>query len=403
VLRQRAAPACHSTRPSRVSARCAAASRGCAFPTRRSPSTARRPTDLTFAIGGPGNDLPQLLRPVIAGDGGVRVRASTAFLDGTVQARIGAAWRAGDDHPWTFDESAVSVPLGAGRLYASVERRHWGPSWTGSLILDAAARAVPAIGWRKDDGERFVSAPFSWLGPWRSDPLHRPALAGKRSRARQADRRTLPVHAARRPRDRPVADDAVGRQRPQRVVEVAAARALRPRQRRERRSVERAGQPARRLRRALHLSLGRGAKRVGLRPGDRRGRGEQPAEPLSRQRRHRSRAAIEGTAVRFFVERANTTADDAFHAPGLGTAYRHHVYTAGYTQLGDPLGHPIGGATRASPRPACTSIAAPGPRRDAASRLGLRDGAALAGRRQDLGARIELAWQVTPAARLGLA
>jgi hypothetical protein len=61
------------------------------------------------------------------------------------------------------------VPLGAGRIYASVERRHWGPSWTGSLILDAAARPVPAIGWRKDDRRPFADKPFSWLGPWRTD------------------------------------------------------------------------------------------------------------------------------------------------------------------------------------------------------------------------------------------
>ncbi len=55
---------------------------------------------------------------------------------------------------------------------------------------------------------------------------------------------------------------------------------------------------------------------------------------------------IEGAATRLFVERANTTANDAFGAPQFGSAYRHHIYTAGYTQLGDPLGHPIAGDAR---------------------------------------------------------
>ena len=76
------------------------------------------------------------------GDGGIQVRVTTSLLDGQVTGRASALpVRAGDDHPWTFDESAISAPLGAGRIYASVERRHWGPSWTGSLILDAARPA----------------------------------------------------------------------------------------------------------------------------------------------------------------------------------------------------------------------------------------------------------------------
>ena len=129
--------------------------------------------DITGAIGGPGNDLPPLLRPVMRGEGGVRLRTGTLLLDG--QSRPASASRGGPatTTPLSFDESAISAPLGAGRIYASVERRHWGPSWTGSLILDAGARPVPAIGWRKDDPGRSPTAPFSWLGPWRIDAVHR--------------------------------------------------------------------------------------------------------------------------------------------------------------------------------------------------------------------------------------
>ena len=33
----------------------------------------------------------------------------------------------------------------------------------------------------------------------------------------------------------------------------------------------------------------------------------------------------------------------AFADPIFGYAYRHHIYTSGYTQQGDPLGFPAGG------------------------------------------------------------
>ena len=223
------------------------------------------------AFGGPGNDLPPLLRPIMRGEGGIQVRATTSFLDGEVQARFGAAVRAGDDHPWTFDESSISAPLGAGRIYASVERRHWGPSWTGSLILDAGARPLPAIGWRKDDSRPFVDAPFSWLGPWRTDVFigelkqssgpDRPYLIGARFQFMPIDGLELAISRTMQ---------WGGSGRPESASSLFRA-LTRPGQRRDGGARLRAGQPARRLRRALHLSLGRRAQRLGLRPGDRRG------------------------------------------------------------------------------------------------------------------------------------
>jgi len=50
--------------------------------------------------------------------------------------------------------------------------------------------------------------------------------------------------------------------------------------------------------------------------------------------------------MRVFAERADTTMNGAFGTPILGGAYRHHIYTDGYTQQGDPLGHPAGGDVR---------------------------------------------------------
>ena len=47
--------------------------------------------------------------------------------------------------------------------------------------------------------------------------------------------------------------------------------------------------------------------------------------------------------ARVFLERADTTIRGAYGTPILGSAYRHHIYTDGYTQQGEPLGHPGGG------------------------------------------------------------
>ena len=63
----------------------------------------------TAAFGGPGNDLPPLLGPTMRGEGGLQWRGTQLFADGQVRARFGVAVRAGDDHPWTFDESSTEA------------------------------------------------------------------------------------------------------------------------------------------------------------------------------------------------------------------------------------------------------------------------------------------------------
>jgi len=298
------------------------------------------------AIGGPGNDLPPLLRPVMRGDGGVQLRATTSLLDGQVQARFGVAVRAGDDHPWTFDESAISAPLGAGRIYASVERRHWGPSWTGSLILDAAARPVPAVGWRKDDARSFVSAPFSWLGPWRTD-----VFIG------QLTQRTGPEHAkliGGRFQFMPLDGLEIaisrtlqwgGSDRPESASSLF--RALLGQDNME--NGDAGSEPGNQLagydaRYTFRWGEGRSVSVYGQAIGEDEAN-HQPSHFLASMGVDLA-LPIEGAAARFFVERANTTANDAFGAAQFGSAYRHHIYTAGYTQLGDPLGHPIAGDAR---------------------------------------------------------
>jgi hypothetical protein len=35
-------------------------------------------------------------------------------------------WQPGANYSISFDGTAISAPLGVGRIYASAERRHWG-------------------------------------------------------------------------------------------------------------------------------------------------------------------------------------------------------------------------------------------------------------------------------------
>ena len=148
--------------------------------------------DVTAAVGGHGDDIPPLLRPEIRGDGGLRLRTGTVLADGAVRARFGVTWQPSAGHPISFDGTAISAPLGAGRIYASVERRHWGPSWTGSLILDAGAEAIPSIGWRKSDPTPFRTPWLAWLGPWSLD-----AFAGGCRRRTDRSTRTCSACACR--------------------------------------------------------------------------------------------------------------------------------------------------------------------------------------------------------------
>jgi len=355
------------------------------------------------AIGGPGNDLPPLLRPVMRGDGGVQLRATTSLLDGQVQARIGVAVRAGDDHPWTFDESAISAPLGAGRIYASVERRHWGPSWTGSLILDAAARPVPAVGWRKDDDRPFAAVPFSWLGPWRTDlfigqltqgtgPEHAKLIGGRFQ--------FMPVEGLEIAISRTMQWGGSGR--PESASSLVHALLGQD----NAQNGDTTSEPGNQLagydaRYTYRLGSGRSISIYGQAIGE---------DEASHKPSHFLASAgvdlalpIGDADVRLFVEYANTTARGAFGEPQLGSAYRHHIYTDGYTQLGDPLGHPLWGDTL------LTSVGAYVDRGTVTGAFMVHWGSAYPtaqrwpGGGRIGGANAEVGWKVTQDARVGVA
>ena len=303
--------------------------------------------DVTAALGGHGDDIPPLLRPEIRGEGGLRLRTRTELSDGAVRARFGLTWQPGADPSISFDGTAISAPLGAGRLYASVERRHWGPSWTGSLILDAGAEAIPAIGWRKSEPTAFQTPWLSWLGRWSLD-----AFAGGLSQANG------PQHA-----------HLLGARlqvMPLPGLELAASRTI---------QWGGSGRPE-----SLHSLTravvghdnGTGGTTQNSEPGNQLGGfdarytialGEQRTLSIYGQAIGEDEAGglpshylgsigadaafpVETTTVRLFIEHANTTLNGTLGTPILGSAYRHHIYLAGYTQRGEPLGHPAGGDVR---------------------------------------------------------
>ena len=302
---------------------------------------------VTAAIGGPGQGVPPLLRPELRGDGGLSVRMATAFFGGSVQARLGTSWSAGDAHPLSFDGSTISAPFGAGRLYASVERRHWGPAWAGSLILDGGARAVPAIGWRKADDTAFRWPLLSWLGPWNVDVFagqlsqrqgpSRARLLGARLQVMPlpglelAASRTEQWGGSGRPETwRSLFDALVGHDN----VDPSQSDANEP-------GNGLAGFDGR-------YTLDLGGRRTVSVYGQGIGEDEAGGWPSHYLATFGIDAAfaIEAATVRVFAERADTAINGAFGRPTLGAAYRHHIYTDGYTQQGDPLGHPAGGDVR---------------------------------------------------------
>lgn len=108
---------------------------------------------------------------------GVRIGRSLIDRSDGIRVHLGASLNRVPDHDdpggrlprASLEGLELSAPLGAGRIYASQQRRHWGPAWMGSLILDGAAAPVAALGWRKNDDQPFAARWLHWLGPWSAD------------------------------------------------------------------------------------------------------------------------------------------------------------------------------------------------------------------------------------------
>jgi hypothetical protein len=102
-------------------------------------------------------DQPQFLVRLGAGWANVRTtRAAPPIQEGPVQR-------------WNLDGSEFAWRHDGGEWYASMQRRNWGPGWTGSLILDGAAPPLAAIGWRRAQPLTSDSPWLRWMGPWTAD------------------------------------------------------------------------------------------------------------------------------------------------------------------------------------------------------------------------------------------
>jgi len=359
--------------------------------------------DVTAALGGLADDIPPLLPFEMLGEGGLRLRTHTTLAGGAVRARFGVAWQPGDSLPISFDGSAVSAALVGGRVYASVERRHWGPSWTGSLILDAGAQPIPAVGWRKSEATAVRTPWLAWLGPWSVDvfagglsqengpqqahlfgariqimPLPGLELAVSRTMQWGGNGRSESLGsftAALIGHDN--SDDAAGR----------------------------SSEPGNQLggfdARYTHAF---GERHTVSIYGQAIGEDEAGGLPSHYLASVGADAAfvVDTTSVRLFVEHADTTLGGATGTPILGSAYRHSIYVDGYTQRGAPLGYPAGGDVR------LTSIGAIVDAGTCSARLTFHHGDAYStatlypGGGRLSGVDAALAWQVDPSMRIGI-
>jgi len=145
------------------------------------------PAGITLAGEASRNGLaPQFVAGPFNARGGLRLQSGTFDVGSRGQLRLGLSWREGPGRKPGFEGSSFVWPLergGPNAAYASVQRRHWGPGWAGSLILDGAAPAIPALGWRRTPVQSSPGRRLSMIGPWGAD-LFVGRLQGHRNAAR---------------------------------------------------------------------------------------------------------------------------------------------------------------------------------------------------------------------------
>jgi hypothetical protein len=304
------------------------------------------PDGAALVLGGPEDDVPYFLEPTLRGRGGARFMATP--WPGTDSER-GTKLRLGlnlSDRPSSVDAlegSTLSTSLGPGQAYVSVEPRHWGPGWAGSLIVDAAAPALPGFGWRKSSATQFQVPWLSWLGPWNADFFisrlsghetpSRPQLVGMRVQVRPLQGLELGV-------SRTMQWGGKGRDNGLRaLVNALVGRDNGPTPDQD---------PGNQLagfdgRYSFDVAGGSGAL-YGQFVGEDEA-GLMPAQWLGQLGMEWATQGS-GRSVRVFGEYADLIAGHITGEPHYGSAYRHHAYQQGYTHGGLPLGHPVGGDAR---------------------------------------------------------
>jgi Capsule assembly protein Wzi len=303
---------------------------------------------LTIAIGGPERGTPQTVVSEAPGQNSVGAAFELADT-GPLQVRAGIVWRDGWPRPFSFEGSAVTFSLDervhTNELYASVERRHWGPGWAGSLILDSAAPPIPAVGWRRavaQSGSRWLS----WLGSWGADIFigglqghsqpERPWLIGMRIELQPTDRLQIGL-------SRTMQWGGQGRDESLRSL----LRSLVGGDNVGADGVTSSNEPGNQLA-GIDWRWLLGAQRQLSIYGQVVGEDEAGLLPSRNMLLIGADTQLPTSqgSLRLFLEWADTIAGDVSGDPRPGVSYRHHVYRQGYTQEGVAIGHPLGGDVR---------------------------------------------------------
>jgi len=304
---------------------------------------------LSVAAGGARADAPALIGEPLAGRGGAQLQ-SGRHVDGPWRWQVGLSLRLGREPRLGLEGSALHYETGVegvpGEFYASVQRRHWGPGWAGSLVLDGAAPAIPAFGWRRPKAGASTHPWFSWLGPWGAD-VFVGRLQGHREPARPY---LIGVRAQFAPSER---------------LEVGLSRTMQwgGRGRDESSSS---------LANALlgNDNVGFDGITSGNEPGNQLAGADLRwfVDPVSQTSFYAqivgedeaghlpsrnivllgvdARVPAAAGSLRFFAEFADLLGGRISSDPRPFATYRHAVYRQGYTQEGFALGHPAGGDVR---------------------------------------------------------
>lgn len=307
------------------------------------------PSGVTLAAGGWRASEPALIGEELPGRAGLRLQTPTS-VQGSLRWQAGLVWQEGREPRLGFEGSAVAYQLGGGaaqsEFYASVQRRHWGPGWAGSLILDGAAPAIPALGWRRAVVQANDSPWLSWMGPWGVD-IFVGRLQGHRQPARPA---IIGMRAQLSPTRR---------------LDIGLSRTMQWGGRGR-------DESARSLLNALlgNDNVGFNGITAENEPGNQLAGVDLRwlLEPVSQTSVYTqvigedeaghlpsrnmvllgvdARVPTDAGALRFFAEFADLLAGRISDDPRPLAAYRHSVYAQGYTQQGLSLGHAVGGDTR---------------------------------------------------------
>ena len=312
------------------------------------------PDGITFAAGGPSVDTPWIISPVVRGTSGAQW-LQTVYDQRDYLVRLGAGWadvqstgtappfQAPPSRRWNLDGSELAWRVDGGEWYASMQRRNWGPGWTGSLILDGAAQPVPALGWRRPLPQTSTNPWLSWMGPWTADVFfgrlfghdepERPALIGMRLQMQPFDILQLGFSRA-------LQWGGHGREEDLKTL----LRGLMGFDNAGGHGVTAEDQPGNQLA-GFDWRLQLGAERGNAFYGQMVAEDQQGYVPAGYivQAGLETRVTVQDAVLHGFVEWNDLITSHAYGSATPGVAYTSSVYKRGYTNDRMPLGHPAGG------------------------------------------------------------